>query len=123
MGLDGVQLGKQAGKFLKVLLDETAIFGLVKSRSGMEHGHIDDVSHPLGCAMYPGYRHPRESEPHRKPAKGHDNLRLDESDLLSQIRSASGDLVRLRIAILRWATLDDIGDVYVAARQIDGAEK
>ena len=55
----------------------------------------------------------------RERAQRDDHLRLDRVDLAEQERLARRDFVRLRVAVLRRAALDHVGDVDVFARQAD----
>ena len=46
-------LFQQSAQFLEIFLDQRTIFRLVKSRSGMEHGHVDDPTQALGLTVNP----------------------------------------------------------------------
>ena len=50
------------------------------------------------------------------------SARLDERNLLRQVRRARSRLLGLRIAIVRRPTFQDVGDVYLRARQADGTQ-
>ena len=52
-----------------------------------------------------------------------DDLRLDQPDLLSEVRLALGDLVGLRVAVAGRAAHQDIRDEDVLARQPDLAQQ
>jgi hypothetical protein len=54
--------------------------------------------------------------------RGHDT-RLDQADLLEQIRPAGLDLHRLRIAVARRAALEDVGDEDVPTRHADSGQQ
>ena len=43
-------------------------------------------------------------------------------DLCLEILFAAADLTLLWVAVVRWAALDDVGDVHVVACHIDGFE-
>src|SRR5262245_2809212 len=55
----------------------------------------------------------------REGTKRHDHARLDEIDLPVEKRLTRRDFVRLRIAILRRAALEDVGDVDVAPLELN----
>src|SRR5215207_10590066 len=50
--------------------------------------------------------------------RDHDR-RVDEAQLALEVRPARLDLVRQRVAVARWAALDDVGDVDLVATQPD----
>src|SRR5262249_28673810 len=54
----------------------------------------------------------------RELSKRDDDFRLDHIDLLEEKGLAGLNLVRLRIAVLRWPALDDVRDVDVVAAEV-----
>src|SRR5262245_3109853 len=59
----------------------------------------------------------------REVAERADHPRLDQLDLLLEIRPAGVDLLRLRITVARRATLEDVRDEDVLPRQPDALEQ
>ena len=53
------------------------------------------------------------------PPERHDDLGLQDLEVALQPDVAGGDLVRKRVAVLRRAVPDDVGDEYLAAIQSD----
>ncbi len=51
-----------------------------------------------------------------------DHFRLDQLNLLLQIRNALFDFIRLRLAVVRWATLQDVADVDILTFETDRFE-
>ena len=63
-----------------------------------------------------------EQEPRGEVAQSHDHRRVHEVHLPDQPRTAGQDFVRPRIPIVGRATLDDVGDVDVFARETAGGD-
>src|SRR4051812_36355288 len=82
----------------------------------MEAGIDRDVAPRLERAVHLGDPGVRPDEvPHRVPAEGHDQDRLDLGDLALKIRAARRDLVRHGVAVAGRAVLDDVRDEDVLA--------
>jgi hypothetical protein len=61
----------------------------------------------------------RKERPYCKRTKRHNHFGPNRVNLTEQERLAGTDLVRFRIPILWWTTLDDVCNVHVVTRQID----
>ena len=64
----------------------------------------------------PGAGHERR---HREPAEGDDHGRIEDLQLAAQVRRAGGDLVGLRVAVVRRPALHDVRDEHVLAAPAD----
>ena len=80
------------------------------------------VCRPAG-AVGAADRRPGHEAGHRVATEGHDQGRVQDLELSSQERGAGGDLVGLRVAVLRRAALDDVRDEDVLAPPADRAEQ
>src|SRR6266576_322160 len=87
----------------------------------MEGGNQPGTAVLVDTAAQPRDRIERAQQgPRGERTERHDDLRLDDVDLLKQKRLARFDFVLLRIAIAGRAAFDDVGDVHVFTLQIDG---
>ena len=68
-------------------------------------------------------RAPGHERAHRVAAEGHDDRRVEHLELAPQVRRAGRDLVRLRVAVVGRAALDDVGDEHVLALPADRAQQ
>ncbi len=108
---------------MHVFFDERAKLGLVQRRRRVKHGVIDDIPHLFGNAVYARDRHPGKDQFHREAPQGDNDLGLDQGDLLVNIGPARGKLIGLWLAVVGGATLDDVADVHLAPREVDGRQQ
>ena len=104
----------------EIICDGFLQIALVQRSGGVEHGKHPEILHLERLAAH---LHDAdllaEQGLHGEVAEGADHLGFDQLDLLEEKWLAGLDLVRLGVAVLRRAALDDVGDVYVVALQAD----
>ena len=90
----------------------------------MVDGEDDEpVGGASGVAVDARDRVAREELGHRVPAEGDDDPRTQNLEMATKPNVAGGDLLGQRIAVLRWAVTDDIGDEDLAAVEADAREQ
>src|SRR5712691_380382 len=87
---------------------------------GKNHEAVGGASR---LAVDAGDRLAREELGHRVPAQGHDDARLQYLEVASKPDVAGSDLLGQRVAVLRRAVTDHVGDEDAAAVEADAREK
>ena len=96
----------------------SAAAGWYIAKTSAERGAGRRIDRPDGAVRLrdPRARHERA---HRVAAERHDDRRIEDLELAAQVRRAGGDLVGLRVAVVRRPAFDDVGDEHVLASPAD----
>lgn len=111
-------------EFLEILFQRLQHVALVEGSRGVEEGEDHEVLHVKRLRL--DLRNPDlpfQQRLSRPIAQRADQLRPDHLNLLHQERLTGFNLVRLRVAVVRRAALDDIGDVNLVPRKARRSEQ
>lgn len=126
----GLSGGRRLALSAQLVLDLAQILegvgelsGIPKQRGGVkDRGDLDPVIFKPEAVLFGNFKivvyHPRR----RNPPQTDDDLRRDEPDLIFQITDAGVLFVRLRVAVVRGAAFDNVGDIDLRAVEPDGGE-
>jgi len=89
----------------------------------MEHGIVENIAEPLGLAVHPADGDARIGQLQRESPQCDDHAGLDEGNLLIQKPATGLDLIRLRVTVVRWPALDNIGDEHLSTGHVDLVEQ
>src|SRR6266487_3577588 len=101
-------LGQELGQAAKIGFDQRAILRLVERGGGVHHRHDKPPANLLRLTVDARDLLALKPLRHREAPECDDHTRVDRGDLALQIAGAGGDLVRLRVAVVRRAVLHDI---------------
>jgi hypothetical protein len=105
------RLGQRGGNRVGEVVDHRLAQRLLVERGGgMKHRHDDAPADLLRLAVNRADLRAWEELRHREAPQRHDHLGVDRGDLAIEVVGAGGHLLWQRVAVIRRAVLDDVGD-------------